>query len=196
MLKEREVKRFLHLANANVPLAFISKKTMKELKEIAGGDGLEEYMKKEEAERVRRYAMSPPAVTPPDVRGHRWSYYKVADLLNEYWREIIEEVKKNRKKWESVEQLIGQRLEDIRFSNYEVHYALSMRTPPEDLRSVKVPLILLLLKIGVERRDIGRVGRGEVLNKIADYYLSKVEQIDWKSLEKALREILLKDKRR
>ncbi|HIC97676.1 MAG TPA: hypothetical protein EYP11_04685 [Aquificaceae bacterium] len=79
----------------------------------------------------------------------------------------------------------------MRFNNYEIHYALSMRTPPENLRSMRVILVLLLLKIGVKRGDIGKTGRGEVITEIANFYLGKVKRIDWKSIEEMLKKILL-----
>ncbi|WP_457601556.1 hypothetical protein [Hydrogenivirga sp.] len=184
-----DVRRLLLLAQTGVPITFVEKKAIPKLKEA-----LKEARKElsgKELEVVEEYVKNPPIITPPDVKGRRWSYYKAVEVINEYWRKVVETAKQNPEIRKELENAMGESVEDMKFNNYEVHYVLSMRTLPENLRSIRIILTLLLLKIAVEKGDIGRTGRGDIITHIADSYLSRVQGFDWKSIERALRKVLL-----
>ena len=191
-MQPREARRLVNLAKARVPVAFIERKTVENLEEL-----VEEARKKlspEEYKLVKEYAKNPPVIVPPDIRGKRWSYHKAEGLINEYWEKVVEKGRKDPSFRQKVENLIGEKLDDIEFNNFEIHSALSMRTAPENLRSLRVILVPILLKIAVDKGDIGSTGRGEIIKEIADYSLSKVKHLDWRTLEKVLREVLLESK--
>lgn len=182
-----DVKRLVRLAEAKVPIAFIEKSANLE-------EALEKAKKElpeEEYKKVEEYVKNIPKDIPPDVQGKRWSYYKAVDLINNYWREVITVARLKPEYREALQNLIGEELENIKFNNYEVQYALGLKYDPQTIRSTKLLLILLLLKIGIERGDIGRTGRTEVVMRIIDYALKRIKHLDWKSLEKVLKEILL-----
>ena len=193
--REKDIKRLLHIARAKVPVAFVDKGTMEHIKKVAKQNGnlLKELGSEEDVRILKEYAESPPVKTPPDVNGKRWSYYKVATLLNDYLSELQQKIRNNPKLENELQLLLGENIKEIRFSNYEIQYALSMKTIPERLRSLKVAMIWILLKIAVERGDIGKAGRGELVVNLANYYLPKLVHLEWKLLEKLLRDILLKD---
>lgn len=184
-----DARRLVLLAEAKVPVAFLEKDAVAKLEEVL--KKAKQELSGKEFKIAKEYAMNLPKITPPDVRGKRWSYYKAMDLINEYWRMVVERAENDPELKKELENLLGEAVETMRFNNYEIHYALSMRTPPENLRSMRVILVLLLLKIGVKRGDIGKTGRGEVITEIANFYLGKVKRIDWKSIEEMLKKILL-----